>query len=88
MVSARGLYLTALAFAVAGVAAMAAGIFLPWECGIEGAYFDRSVGGSTSIVNEWGNCEIGHGLVGAGAAFVLCAAVIGLLGRLTRPAAS
>jgi hypothetical protein len=88
-VTARGLYRTAFVFALLGVAGLAGGYFGDWSCGIEGAYFDRSIAAPSGIVSEWGNCWAGDLLLGAGLAFLLCAATVAGLGwRVSRRAAS
>jgi hypothetical protein len=62
---------------------VAAAYLAPWSGGIEGAYFNRSVGapalaGSVDVGGAW---WVPSALLGAGVALVLCAAVLAALAR-------
>jgi hypothetical protein len=70
---------------------VAAAFLAPWHGGIEGAYFDRSVGAPAlaGYVEAGGAWWVPIALLGAGAALVLCAAVLAALARrFSRRAAS
>jgi hypothetical protein len=70
---------------------VAAAYLAPWGGGIEGAYFNRSVGAPAfaGYVNAWGAWWVPSALLGAGVALVLCAALLaGLTRRFSRRATS
>jgi hypothetical protein len=84
---------TAAAFGALALAAVAAAVFLPSSCGIEGAYFDRSTDAPRAVgnvvISESGLCWAPDVLVGAAAAFAICAVALVVLGwRFSRRAAS
>ena len=87
------LWRTAAAFAALAGAAIAAAIFLPSSCGIEGAYFDRSIGAPKAVgsilISRHAVCWVPDVLLGGAAAFATCSAVLlALAWRLRRRAAS
>lgn len=89
----RLLWTTAGVFGALAAAAIVAAIFLPSSCGIEGAYFDRSIGAPSSVgsivISRYGVCWVPDVLLGAAAAFALCAVVLAVIGtRLRRRAAT
>jgi hypothetical protein len=84
---------TAAAFMALGAAAAVAAFALPSSCGIEGAYFDRSVEAPRAVGNVFlfgeGVCWTPDVLLGAAAAFAISAAVLAVLAwRLSRRAES
>lgn len=81
-----------MAFAGLAAAALAGAIFLPASCGIEGAYFDRSVSAPRAVgnvvISQSGMCWVPDVLVGATLALAVCSAMLFVLGwRLRRRAA-
>jgi hypothetical protein len=62
---------------------VAAAYLAPWPGGIEGAYFDRSVDAPAlaGYLDAGGAWWVPSALAGAGAALVLCAAVLAALTR-------
>ena len=72
------------------LAAGAAAALMPPSCGIEGAYFNRSVDSSGGVFAiDGGMCWAPDVFTGAAAAFALCAVAMAVADwRLRRPAAS
>jgi hypothetical protein len=72
----------AAGFTALALAAAVAAIALPASCGIEGAYFDRSVSAPASVgafALDTGICWVPEVLGGAAAAFALCAVTTALI---------
>jgi hypothetical protein len=69
---------------------VAAAYLAPWHDAIEGAYFDRSPAAPAlaGYVDAGGAWWVPSALLGAGAALVVCAAVLAVLARFSRRAAS
>jgi hypothetical protein len=89
----RVLLTTAAAFLVLAIAAGLAAVLPPTTCGIEGAYFDRSVEAparaGSFVIGDNAICWVPDVFVGAAAAFAICALTLALIGlRLRRRGAS
>jgi hypothetical protein len=81
-------YRLAGAFGALAIASLVAALALPPSCGIEGAYFDRSIkapydaGGV--FITGGGLCWAPDLLAGAAAAFAICAIAVAVVGRRLR----
>jgi hypothetical protein len=86
-VTTRQLWTTTAITALAGVLLTAAGLFVDYQVGIEGAYFSRSVGAPAHVASFSGETWPHDGMLGAGLALMLVAAGAAVIGARTIGAA-